>query len=545
MHFRGMGCRAKVSEPVYSRHRGSHVRTRNAPLQFQSILFDKPDAATVLDTKTTRELFGDLNLDQVFNAVRAGRDEYKLERLFRAPLNDAESIRYRQDVLRDLESDALVKVVRSFGAGMRTMRLRLGRGEVLHHPYQKLRWLLEATVAYADAVSGLAHGLGATTLGSAGFAGLRDYVAAYRKSPAFMTMLADAAALTSALSEVRYNLHIKGGRIRVTRYAGEEDYGAEVERTFAKFAQGAVREHEFSFRQEPDMDHVEGAVLDMVAELHPEVFGLLDQFVEKHGDYLDPVIGTFDREIQFCLAYLEYIEPMRDAGLPFCYPVVQGSTKEVLVRDGYDLALGRKLRHEAETVVRNDLRLSGSERILVVTGPNQGGKTTLARMVGQLHYLCRLGLPVPGREARLYLFDRLFAHFERREVTGHLTGKLEDDLRRIHHIFDEATDRSLVILNESFSATTVDDGLLLGRQVLEELIERDMLAIYVTFLHELASAGRSTVSMVSAVDASDPGRRTFKFERRPAEGLAYALAIAEKHRLTYKDVKDRIAGAAA
>jgi hypothetical protein len=512
---------------------------------FNSILFDRPDAAGPLDIESTRELFRDLNLDQVFDAVRAGRNEYELEPLFRAPLNSTESIRYRHDVLRDMEAESLVRVIRAFGSGMRTMRVRLARGDSLHHRYQKRRWFLEAAVAYADAVTALANGLGAATLKSAGLTGLRDHVASYRKSDQFTALLADAAAITFRLDDVQYNLHIKGNRIRVTVYAGEPDYGAEVERTFAKFAQGEVDEHEFAFRQEADMDRVEGTVLDMVAQLHPEVFGSLDEFAERHADYLDPVIGVFDREVQFYLAYMEYLEPLRAAGLPFCYPTVQDRSKEIFARDAFDLALARKLRHEPDSIVPNDVQLKGDERILVVTGPNQGGKTTFGRMVGQLHYLARLGLPVPGREAQLFLFDRLFAHFERREDTGYLTGKLEDDLRRIHRIFSEATDRSLVILNESFSATTVDDGLQLGRQLLELLIERDMLAVYVTFLHELASAGPSTVSLVSAVDPTSPGRRTFRFERRPAEGLAYALAIAEKHHLTYEEVKRRLAGTEA
>lgn len=509
-------------------------------MTYCSILYDR-DGSCVENT-TQPEFFSDLNLDQIVEAITEPKRDYGLKPLFWTALGDVNTVRYRQEVMRDLEVEEVRSGVQKFSEKMRSMRRCLERTDRLDDEFFKKGWILEAALIYCDAVTALGDHLADTgvPVRSRGLMAFRGYLHSYIRSEQFQTFVMEAQQVKRALAEVTYCVIIEPGKFKVKRAEGEADYSPEVEKTFERFKQREVPAQAIRVEETEGMSHIEAKILEFVSRLYPEPFDALNRFCTKHYPFLDERIAAFDREIQFYIAYLDFIADLKHQDLPFCYPDVTAGSKEIEGRDVFDLALAYARRQGGRPIVLNDFFLKEPERILVITGPNQGGKTTFARMFGQLHYLASLGCPVPGRKARLFLFDHIFTHFERSEDAHNLRGKLEDDLIRIHDMIDRATADSIFIVNEIFTSTTVQDALFLSKEIVTRLMRLDALAVWVTFLDELASLGEKTVSMVAMVDPKDPTQRTFKVVRKPAEGLAYALALARRHGLTYEQIMERL-----
>lgn len=503
---------------------------------FESILGEGP----IAHVPEQPDCFHDLGLDQIVEAVVSPWREYDLAGFFHASLPTEDAVVFRQEVMRDLEHPDIMAAVRGFTERLRDMRQQLPLATKSHNEHERNRWHLNAIQRYGQAIATLGHELTPLPLGSRGLQRWRDHVERYAGSPPFKRLMEQAAQLERDLAAIIYTVTIDGLEVSVRRYADEPDYTVEIEQTFAKFRRGAVKDYRAKLPVTVGLNHIEAQVLDGVAQLNPTVFSALAAFRAEHETFMDPQVERFDREIHFYIGWLDFIAPFRDAGLAFCPPRVSNATKDIRVRAAFDLALARRLRDQGQAIVCNDFELQGGERMIVVTGPNQGGKTTFARMFGQLHWLASLGCPVPAAEARLFLFDRMFSHFERQEDIRNLRGKLHDDLVRMQRILAQATPSSIVVINEIFSSTTLQDALFLGHEMLARLLRLDAIAVCVTFLDELARFSPQVVSMVAAIDPADPTARSFRLERRAADGLAHALAIAEKYHVTEDWLKKRI-----
>jgi DNA mismatch repair protein MutS len=511
-------------------------------MAFKSILFSKQDSLQekVFLKNEMPVFFTDLNLDQIIDAITSGKEEYNLKAFFYSPLYDEAEIIYRQEIMMEIQSTALLGYLQAFAWAMQSMRQRLPKKEDRYYQFEQERFYLEAVDIYCDAVILLLKNLSMLDLKSSGFIAFHKYLSAYAQSPVFTTVMNETKNLLNDLSSIRYSVITKELRVQVLNYKFETDYSEDVERTFEKFKREAVKDYLIKFPEMHQMNHVQEAILKGVSQIYPEIFKKLEEFPIRNINFGDQKIITFDREVQFYISYIEHISKISEKGLKFCYPKVSKNEKELCDYEMFDLALANILVKENIPLVCNDFFLTDKERIIIVTGPNQGGKTTFARSFGQLHYLAALGCPVPGREAKLFLFDNLFTHFEKEENLKNMRSKLEDDLFRIHEMIQHATTNSIIIMNEILSSTTLQDAILLSKKIMERISGLDALCVWVTFIEELLSFSDKTVSMVSMIVPENPAMRTFKVERKPANGLAYALSIAEKYRVTYDALQNRI-----
>lgn len=513
---------------------------------FCSVLFPRQERISHKGQSAEPAYFKDLNLDQILRPILAGYKEYGLDELFFTPLTDSDEIRYRQDILRDLENDELRSLFSNFSKtifGLNTFLNHVQEFLASQDPYQN-NYLLKGRIfdsadKYCSAIADLTDRLAGQTIRSEGLRGIVNYLREYQETEGYVELKTRVKLLREELSSVRYCMLIRNGTIRVRRYEEQSDLSVEIGRLFARFRQGNVQDYRHRLTEEPRAEHVEAAVLKLVAAWYPDVFSDLSGFCSAHSHFMDPTLARFAREIQFYISWLEDIGPLKQRGLPFCYPRFASDGDRLYDLDFFDLALAASLG-SGQRPVTNDFTLNEPERILVVTGPNQGGKTTFARAFGQVHYLASLGLCVPGRDASLALFDQIYTHFEREEDIAALNGKLQDDLERLHQILCHATSKSIIVINEIFSSTTLSDALLLGGFMMDAIVKIGCPAVCVTFIDELAAHGRETVSMMSTVEEEDPTVRTFKVVRKPPDGLAYALHIVSKYNLTYRQLCARL-----
>lgn len=511
---------------------------RKSIMKFQSILFENKVNEIWSENYKMPDFFVDLNLNQIIIEVLQGKEEYNLTPFFYNNLTDIATINYRLEVMKDCENPRLFNNITTYSNEMKKVREFIGFSQNLHNRYQREKWLLDGANIYCNAILNLYEALNLVDLRSTGLKLFYNWLSEYINSDCFVILSTETKGLEQKFNSIKYSLQVESDKVVVTSDDYESDYCSTINSTFENLNEVKF-DYQINFFTSLEMCVLETKILEIVRKMHQETFDDLDAYSVKHADFQDKTIKAFDREIQFYISYLEYIGKLKQKGFNFSYPNL-GYKKHLNIFRGYDLALAYKLQASQISIICNDFYLDNEERIYILTGPNQGGKTTFARAFGQIQFLASLGCPVPCQKADLFLFDKIFTHFSMEENLSTNAGRLKEELTRLNQILKRATTNSIIIINELFATTTSYDAYTMGKKILEHFIALDCICLYVTHIYELTLISKKTVSLVAAVNSVEGEIRTYKILRRPADGFAYANSIVEKYDLTYSKIKERL-----
>ncbi len=247
-------------------------------------------------------------------------------------------------------------------------------------------------------------------------------------------------------------------------------------------------------------------------------------------------------ELTFYTRWAEFIEKSRAEGWVFSRPEVLplGEAPAGLQAKGfYNLKLMEQ--EKPENVVRNDLTFDEEKRVYILTGANRGGKTTVTQAIGQLMLLAQCGIYVPAEEFRFDPADMVLTHFPADEDKTMDLGRLGEECQRFREMFTESTEKSLILLNETFSTTSFEEGYYIAVDAIKAILQKGTRTIYNTHMHKLAKEIDTEINVdgvkgkaVSLVAETREGRNSFRVRIAPPEGKSFAREIAVKYGVTYE-----------
>jgi len=496
------------------------------------------------------------------------------------PPIDAETITYRQEIVADLIAapnlvsalDALLPRLVDLG--------RLTAPEWRDQtPLHQVIWRLGQLELMVDCVQALSEALGRgeVHLRSHGFATLRDQIAAIQADTTFAHMVGELPRLRAEADRVGsvtigvnldHLLRPVGATllsINSERFEGESLLARLLGRRDLTRGQAQVVHGIGPLHTMPD--RVPGLTDKPHPLMHPLFRDLSDTLASTARSIAD-ALGRYSRlqgvvlanlapEFAFYLSAVGLVERLRAAGLPTCRPQLAPADERVSRFEGlYNplLALrclepSRRREGSPERIIPNDAALGPAGRVVILTGPNRGGKTTFTQAVGLAHILAQSGIPVPAASATLSPVDGIYTHFPAAERLDLETGRLGEEAARLAGIFQRATPYSLVLLNESLASTSPGESLYLARDVVRALRLLGARAIYATHLHDLATdldainagvPGDSPVVSLVAHAEPVPGggegavRPTFRITPGPPLGTSYARQIAAYYGISYE-----------
>ena len=562
-----------------------------------SILFPHGsfEACTVLSETAVH----DLGLDRICESVSDKPKEQSLILGIMSRITaDPDVVRFRLDVFDDiyrnpafcermLEILDKIEFLKDFGSFRRDNEESSGTWDLVHR--------LEEIRDYISYVEALQECLGNADLKSKGLNELKAHIAEIYDDNGFKELKEDIASLkatTSSLKSVTVGINLNErfeakeiGLISInskefTRSTLLDHFGNLISRKDNIKADvswdGSTRFQPFSTSDQSAADKFMGLARTKAMMINPVLTmalvpdgdmgkdvtshmdritdHMLSQTVRKLKEVLGKYVGlsimnitALIPEFIYYVRWAQYIKRHVGEGLSFCKASVLEKNREdglrMRARGFYNLKLADFVHDGKNSIVANDLDFGSDGSLYILTGANRGGKTTITQATGLMFALAQGGVFVPASEFSFVPADCIFTHYPADEDKTLDYGRLGEECRRFREIFSRCTSDSLLLLNETFSTTSFEEGFFIARDAVKAILKKGTRCIYNTHMHKLASdigeinaegaKEGSSSKAASLVVLSDGGERSFKVKVAPPQGMSYARDIAQKYGVTY------------
>ncbi len=467
--------------------------------------------------KNSSELLLDLDLNVLFETMSRGDESLSdiAQRVILRSLMDLDAISYRQQVLMDcLEHPEVVRemydlVVQAIQDEKKSYRRIFNRSpdSILHGSIQVLEIFVGALrklrkISYENE----------RIFRSEGFLRFFQMLDKELDDDYFLTVL-------EHLEELRFRNGIKlsarlgkgnkGENLMLHQYTNERQ--SWFKRMFVK------DDSVYSF--EVDKRDISG--LEALSDLRNRGINSAANSVAQSADHILSFFTMLRAELGFYVGCLNLYERLSSIGEPTCFPEPLSLEKTALTaRNLYDVCLS--LRMEGK-VVGNDLT-ADNKGAIIVTGANQGGKTTFLRSIGLVHLMMQSGMFVCAEHFKANICEGIFTHFKRQEDASMTKGKLDEELSRMSAIVEMIKPRSLLLCNESFSSTNEKEGSDIARQIIYAMVDEEIKVFYVTHLFDFASElyrSGMDLTLFLRAERNDAGQRTFKVTKGEPLATSY------------------------
>jgi len=247
-----------------------------------------------------------------------------------------------------------------------------------------------------------------------------------------------------------------------------------------------------------------------LGELKDRGTNLVANALAQSTDHIKSFFNMLRSELGFYLGCLNLHERLAQKAEPTCFPVPFALGTRALSFHGlYDVCLALRVQ---DRVVGNDID-ADRKLLVMITGANQGGKSTFLRSNGLAQLMMQCGMFVPAEAFSSNVCDGIFTHFKREEDATMTSGKLDEELSRMSDIADNMTPNCVLLCNESFAATNEREGSEIARQIIRALLETGVMVFFVTHLFDLAKGfylQQMDSAMFLRADRQPDGRRTFR-----------------------------------